>query len=508
MENATKENINLIFGLKVKELRTARSYSLQELSARSGVSVSYLNEIEKGKKYPKTEKIADLAKALDVPYDQLVSLKLGKTLSPVGQILNLDVLNELPFETFGLDKNLLTGIIANAPLKVAALVNTLYEIARNYNLKQEHFYFAALRSYQELNDNFFDEIEAAAEKFIDENGLNNTPPVSTTMYVQLLQEKFSYQISATDFSDFPALQKLRSVLIKNHKSNAKEGDKSYQLFYNARLTDQQKTFLFGRELGFNFLKADKRPMTTSWLKVESFDHVLNNFRASYFAQCLHINKNLLLRDLETLFAHVTWDASFVIALLEKYQASPEMLFQRMSNLLPKFFGFNELFFIRYSSKKPEKHLKEISKELHLSRQKENFEARQREQHFQRSITKVIVEHLAAFHADEHTNEAMRTTKVFACVAPHPDGHEYFVLSVLRPMPELNNNSNSVTIGFQLTDAVRKKINFLSDGVLNQNAAILSSIALENADDLKRENEMKAVEEAYFEFIQQHSLEVV
>ncbi|RMD75660.1 MAG: XRE family transcriptional regulator, partial [Bacteroidetes bacterium] len=38
----------IIFGLKVKQARLERNLSFQELAARTGMSVSYLNEIEKG----------------------------------------------------------------------------------------------------------------------------------------------------------------------------------------------------------------------------------------------------------------------------------------------------------------------------------------------------------------------------------------------------------------------------------------------------------------------------
>lgn len=500
MENVTKENINLIFGLKVKELRTARNYSLQELSEKSGISVSYLNEIEKGKKYPKTEKISDLAKALDVPYDQLVSLKLGKTLSPVGQILNLDILNELPFETFGIDRNLLTGIIANAPLKIAALVNTLYEIARNYNLKQEHFYFAALRSYQELNDNYFEDIEQAAERFRQEFSFYCEPPVSTTLYVQILQEKFGYKISATTFEGFEPLKKLRSIFVKDATKN-KEENKNHLLFFNEKLTDQQRTFLFGRELGFSYLNLEKRPYTTSWLKVESFDHVLNSFKASYFAQCLHIQAEFLKSDLENIFSQTIWSENYILDLLEKYQASPEMLFQRMTNILPKFFGLNELFFIRFSSKKPEKHLKEISKELHISRHKENFEARQAEQHFQRWISASVVNLLKTQNENPETIETKTRSEVFALITNHPNGNEYFVVSVMRPMPELNNNNNSVTLGFQLTESIKKKIAFLADNQLIENGKLLGEYSI-NTEELSQQEEMKKVSAAFDAFVEQ------
>ncbi len=57
----TKSNIKLIFGLKLKQLRISRNLSLSDLANRSSLSVSYLNEIESGKKYPKSDKIIALA---------------------------------------------------------------------------------------------------------------------------------------------------------------------------------------------------------------------------------------------------------------------------------------------------------------------------------------------------------------------------------------------------------------------------------------------------------------
>ncbi|MBN8569774.1 MAG: helix-turn-helix domain-containing protein [Ignavibacteria bacterium] len=46
-----EELVKIIFGLKIKDLRSRKNLSLQELSKISGLSVSYLNEIENGKKY-------------------------------------------------------------------------------------------------------------------------------------------------------------------------------------------------------------------------------------------------------------------------------------------------------------------------------------------------------------------------------------------------------------------------------------------------------------------------
>ena len=89
-----QEYIKLIFGLKLKQIRTDRELSLFGLAKISGMSKSYLNEIEKGKKYPKQDKIAILAQCLDVSYDELVSLKLEKNLAPIAKILDSNFLKE------------------------------------------------------------------------------------------------------------------------------------------------------------------------------------------------------------------------------------------------------------------------------------------------------------------------------------------------------------------------------------------------------------------------------
>ena len=44
-----EQYIKLIFGLKLKQVRLKRNLSLFGLSKLSGLSKSYLNEIEKGK---------------------------------------------------------------------------------------------------------------------------------------------------------------------------------------------------------------------------------------------------------------------------------------------------------------------------------------------------------------------------------------------------------------------------------------------------------------------------
>ena len=282
-----EENIKLIFGLKLRQLRTSKKLSQSELSEKSGLSVSYLNEIEKGKKYPKTEKIATLAAALDVPYDRMVSIKLDKQLAPVGEILNTRLLEELPLGLFGIDKGKLIEIITNAPLKVSAFISTIAQIANTYNLTQENMYFAMLRSYQEMHDNYFEDIEKEAERFINEYNLSTDGVISSDVLKDILKDKFGYVVEENDLKEYPELIHIRSVFIEDAK----------KILINAKMAENQKAFLYAKEIGYQFLEmSGERAVMTPWPRATSFDHVLNNSRASYFAGALLISPEGLLQN--------------------------------------------------------------------------------------------------------------------------------------------------------------------------------------------------------------------
>ena len=98
----TSDNLRLILGLKLRNLRLARGEALRDIAERAGLSVSYLSELEQGKKYPKPDKLLRLAEALEVPYDDLVSLKVTAELRPLKDAVSSRVLREFPFELFGL----------------------------------------------------------------------------------------------------------------------------------------------------------------------------------------------------------------------------------------------------------------------------------------------------------------------------------------------------------------------------------------------------------------------
>ncbi|MFV0153638.1 XRE family transcriptional regulator [Empedobacter falsenii] len=441
-----EEYIKLIFGLKLKQVRTAKDLSLFKLSKLTGLSKSYLNEIEKGKKYPKTDKIVLLAEALEIPYDEIVSLKLDKNLAPVAEILQSNLLQEIPLELFGIEERDLIEIISNAPMKVNAFISTLIEIGNNYNLTRESFFLASLRSFQEANDNYFPDIEKAAKSFLQEYLFDYDGFVSNDTMEEILKEEFNYTIVYEDFDHLEGkdLAKLRSIYIKDKKL----------LYINSISDNDQKRFILAKELGYNYLDLKERLYTFSWASFDNFDQLLNNFYASYFAGALLLPEDKLLADMKDLFAVEHHDLSKFQEILGKYTESPETVYQRMTNLLPKHFNIRDLFFLRLSTKAGSNSFK-LTKELHLNQQ-QSPQANETDEHYcRRWVSLNVLKELENNPEDQHTISAQIS------LYPFNNNQKYYVISSATKDPFNPSYLRSVTIGV-LYKSAQRKIKFMND----------------------------------------------
>jgi hypothetical protein len=464
----SEDNIKLIFGLKLKQFRTAKKLSLTELADKSGLSISYINEIEKGKKYPKAEKISTLANVLDVPYDKLVSLKLDKQLAPVGEILNSRLLEELPLDLFGIDKGKLIEIIASAPSKVTAFISTIAQISSTYNLTQENFYFAMLRSYQEMHENYFEELEKEAERFRKEYDLPASGNIPSEVLRNILLDQFGYRVEENDLNEFPELTHIRSVFIEDAK----------KILINAKMAENQKAFLYAKELGYQFLEmSGERALMTPWPRATSFDHVLNNSRASYFAGALLISPDDLVSQLEPFFASKKWDGELLLHILETYNSSPEMFMLRLINIIPKYFGLSGMFFMRFDHKKVPQETS-LKKQLHLSRTRNP-----------KKIT--LLEKYCRTWADEQIfNDLGRSPKAYCHrFETESQSQRFFVMALSRPMKRNPNAALSVMIGFEENTTFAKKVGFADD------ASIETTVMEIDKSELQREEEFKNIRSA-------------
>jgi XRE family transcriptional regulator, fatty acid utilization regulator len=442
-----QENIKLIFGLKLKQLRLDKKISGSDLAFKTGLSASYINEIEKGKKYPKSEKIYALAQALGVEYDSLVSLKLSKKLEPIADLLNSNILTELPLELFGIDPAKLLELLSEAPDKQSAFIGTLIEIARNYNMSVEQFYFSALRTYQEMYDNYFEEIEDEAERFLHEKNIPENLILDEKFLSDILVKNYHYEIHPIDELHYPELLGVRSLVVP-------KGD-MLRLYISPKLNSNQKSFIYGREIGYQYLKLKKRLFSTSLVQAESFDQILNNYKASYFASAIIIKGNLLAQKLIRFFGQPRFDGQELLDLIQYFHTTPETFCYRLSNLLPKHFGINQLVFLRFEKNIGQDRF-DLTKEMHIAR-KHNPHTVRDEHYCNRWIALTILKELEDLQIKNKFDGTLCKMQISKYI---DTTDEYLAISFAKSSPKKGVNM-SITMGIRIDAESKSKIKFLN-----------------------------------------------
>lgn len=443
------ENIPVIFGLKLRQLREVRGLGLKELSNLARISPSYMTEIEKGKKYPKTDKIMQLAEALGVPYDEMVSLKLGEALNPLESFLDSPIIQVLPLQMFGLNPRDILGLVSRAPKEISALVRTLMEIAGSYNMQVEHFFYAMLRSYQEGHDNYFQEIETAAGDFAKNRQMEGEAPVSLARLRELLTSEMGVKVDPLDLQGFPDLNGFRSIWVQGPPP---------RLLINPNLDERQQAFQIGREIGYRAMGLGARGITSSRAEVESFEQVMNDFKASYFAGALMIPETMLVKMLSDFFAGKQWDADRFMAIMNHFQVTPEMFLYRLTQLIPRHFGLKTLYFLRINHQLDKNRFR-LSKQLNMSGLTIPTENGQNE-HFCRRWEGVK---LLSELADQQKQGSAKTPLIAAQKARFGGNDDlFFHLTLARPLALTPNTNTSVTLGFRIDNLFRTTVGFWND----------------------------------------------
>ncbi|ASW76051.1 DNA-binding protein [Chryseobacterium piperi] len=485
--NAESDFIKTVFGLKLKQQRQKKNWSLQDLAVKTGLSKSYLNEIENGKKYPKHDKIIQLSEALNCTFDDLVSTKLDKSLAPFNEILQSDFFKEVPLDLFGINKNNLISIISDAPKKVTAFINALIEISQNYNLGKERFYFAVLRSFQELYDNYFPEIEEKVIQFAKENNLEFNKNLKSEVLENILIEKFKYTIQSEDFEPYGTLDNLRSLFIPEKKL----------LLLNKKLEKDQRVFILAKEIGFTILYLKNRPNTYSWLDFGSFEEILNNFYASYFAGALLISKEKIIENTSDFFLQNSWKPQSFTSLIDSFTNSPETFYYRLTNILSSEIGIKDLFYLCLVKKKGSDKI-QILKELHLNHQQAPHANATNEHYCRRWIAVKNLHHLKQ-------NETLTDAQI----SHYKDqGISYLVISTSQKNPFSDGSNRSYCLGILLNSQTIKKINFIKSPSLQTINVGVTCESCSIADCEVRQAPPVRLEKEYFNLSMKASIEKI
>ena len=457
MKNISGDHLKLVFGLKLKHLRQEKGLSLKDLAAKTQLSISYLSEIEGGKKYPKPEKLLALSSALGTPFDELVSLNVGRNLNPLRGLLDSPLIREFPFHMFGINIHNVIELATTSPQKSGALVATLSEFTRSYDMRLEHFLFAALRSYQKYHLNFFKDIEDEVSTFRGSSKLLLKPPFDLSKLIQLTQT-MGCEVDEESLQKYPELMDLRSVFVESCPP---------RLLMNPKLLPSQKAFILGREIGHRVLNLNHRAKTSSWLQVSSFDQVLDNFKASYFSGALLIDKDLLISDLQRFFKQKKWNPFDLQKIMLKYQVTPEMFLYRLSQVIPHAFGIKDLYYLRFSDTHGSVKY-QLTKELNMSslampsgiNLHENYcrrwlAIRQLEEAFSHPNPEVDQVPTHGSISSELKIEAQRSRFI------DQDLH-VFNISMARPLSLNSTTHSSMTLGFIINEDFKRLVRFWED----------------------------------------------
>ena len=443
------QNVRFIFGLKLKQLRAENNYSLSQLSALTNISKSYLNEIEKGKKYPKPDKIASLAEALNTSYDNLVSLQLGKKLTPISSLVKSDILNELPLEFFGLNANELLVLLANAPIQFSAFVDAIIRIGKEHDFKVESLYFSVLRSFQEMHNNYFPELESTAKALRKQLKLNTQSSNIKEKLILLLKSEYHYIIDLDGFKKKLKLGNLRYLLIPNA---------SPTLLINKALSETQIIFILSREVSFNILKAKKRPQTSSWIETQSFEHVLNNFRSYYMSSAFLLDERSFTKGLVDFTKKSVFKPEEVVQLIKDTNVSAEVFMLRITNLVPKYFRYSNLFFARYNHSLNDNTFT-LSKALNGAGLAQSESNHLEDKACQRWVA---MDALIQLEKAQKSNDNKHTICSIHKVKFESSSNRYLVISVTQPVDPGNNLNCVISVGFLLNKRFLTQTKFAHD----------------------------------------------
>jgi transcriptional regulator with XRE-family HTH domain/Zn-dependent peptidase ImmA (M78 family) len=438
------EIIRLLFGFKIKYLRLQKGYGLEELAERTGLSKSYVHDIEKGRKYPKVDKIDILAKGLGVEYDYLVSRRADRKLQPVVDLLTSDILKEFPLQKFGIDTHKLLELLATTPDRVNAFIQTITGVARNFQLKRKHIYFTALRALQALNDNYFPALEAEAARLRTQVG----GVLSVDQLTTCLRTDYGVSVDQEKMGQEAALASARAYYAKRRKV----------LYLQAKLSTAQIRFAICREIAFQAMDWPERPYLTRLREAPDFETLFNNFRASYLASAMLMPEDQLVADLAAWFAQPQWDEVPLRECLQHYAVSPETLLQRITNVLPRHFGIEELFFIRLQADDSLQQYR-MTKELHLAQPQSPY-ANALDEHYCRRWVSVNIIKQARHQLKQDVHpQAVIDAQLSEYVGTD---NAYLCLSMAMPKADNGDGLSSVTIGLLVNEQLRKRISFLAD----------------------------------------------
>jgi hypothetical protein len=197
-------------------------------------------------------------------------------------------------------------------------------------------------------------------------------------------------------------------------------------------------------------------MTSAPERVDSFEQVLNDFKASYFAGALLMSFDQVFRDLQDLFSLARWQPGRFSALLEKYEVTPEIFLYRLTEVLPVQFGVR-IHFLRFNQ---ENGRSRLVKHLNMSEVLIPGGTGVNEHYCARWLAVRVLQRLEREIAGGHsTDEPLVDAQLSRFIDTDA---RFLCIAMARRLALKPDTSSSVSIGFRWDDALERVVKFASD----------------------------------------------
>ncbi|MCB0362411.1 MAG: ImmA/IrrE family metallo-endopeptidase, partial [Bdellovibrionales bacterium] len=326
------------------------------------------------------------------------------------------------------------------------------EIARAHNISIDDFYYASLRAYLDMHQNFFPKLEEKVEELRNNFQLEvlDREDVVVLRLQKLLEKEYGVEV---EFVDFGKLDASLSHLLYHVKKKAGR----HKLYIHRDLGNKERCLILARELGYGYLGLKNRPLS-SWIhSLESFQQLFNHFSASYFAGALLVPQREFADRLKSLLEKGSFDSSAMHELILKYACPVETVFHRLTQILPREFGIEKLFMLRleYDQTRRSYH---VARQLHLAEQHSPHPISGDEHYCRRWVTTQLLEKL---QMGEVGNFALGCQlSQFA-----GDDNQYLAWSMVFRMDIPKNEMAAVTVGILVNEKSREAISYIDDAQL-------------------------------------------
>jgi hypothetical protein len=174
---------------------------------------------------------------------------------------------------------------------------------------------------------------------------------------------------------------------------------------------------------------------------------------------LFINRDMLQKDLAGFFRNERWEGEKFLALMRRYEATPEMFLYRLSQLAPKLFDLQEMFYLRFNNETGSD-IYRLTKELNMSRMLVPHGIGLNEHYCRRWLSIDLLKELAKKQGKYKTPLVAAQRSRFL-----ESDAEFFVITVARSLALTEGTNSSISLGFLINEAFKKTVRFWDDAAV-------------------------------------------